>query len=207
MLLHFYVQARPPGAAPHEDEDVSYLDRASARVTRAASSLSDITMDEFVEKAKTHAQATLDSTKELFRFLSGDPLPRPPSEQPVKEEVKQEKEEKGWASGFTGLFSGLRGTAKNSTETKEAPDGSTYSEGEVHADLVLVRQLSPVAPLGVLCSQGLIVLQDDDGYYKFRYLFVDVPSKTSVSHNAMSVYTCSNRFTRLGFEAYIHRTS
>lgn len=149
MLLHFFVQARPPGAAPHEDEDASYLDRASTWATHAASSLADITVDEFVEKAKTRAYATLDSTKELFRFLSGDALPRPLPEQPVKKEVKQEKEEKGWTSGFTGLFSGLRGTTNQSTENKEDSDGSTYSEGEVHADLVLVRQSSPVTRLGV----------------------------------------------------------
>ncbi|KAI0728588.1 TIM21-domain-containing protein, partial [Fomitopsis betulina] len=154
MLLHFFVQARPPGSGAYADDDVSYLHRASAWATRAVSSISDMTMDEFLEKAKTHAQGALDSTKELFRFLSGDPLQRVQAEQPVKEEVKQGKEEKGWTTGFTGLFSGLRGTTQGSTESKEAPDGSTYNEGEVHADLAL----------------------DDDGYYKFRYLFVDVPN-------------------------------
>lgn len=151
MLLHFFVQARPLGSA---DEDASYLDRASAWATRAASSISDMTMDEFVEKTKTRAQAALDTTKELFRFLSGDPLPRPHTEQSVKEEVKQGKEEKGWTKGFTGLFSGLRGTNTSSTESKEASDGSMCSEGEVHADLVLVRQPSRIALLGICLSQG-----------------------------------------------------
>ena len=127
MLLHFYVQARPSGAAPYGYENSSYLDRVSAWANHAVSSLSDVTMDEFVEMTQRRAQATLDSTKELFHFLSGDPLPRPQSERPYKEEVKEEKEEKGWTSGFTGLFSGLRGTAKNSTGNNEAPDGTTYS--------------------------------------------------------------------------------
>ncbi|KAH9835807.1 TIM21-domain-containing protein [Rhodofomes roseus] len=159
MLLHFYVQARSMGsrASEEDSEDVSYAEKASAWVKRTTSSLANLTTDELVEKTKARAQATMDSAKELFHFLSGDPLPRSQLEQPTKEEVKQEKEEKRWTSGFTGLFSGLRSTTKSSTESGDTADGSTYSEGEVHADLIL----------------------DDDGYYKFRYLFVDVPNSRS----------------------------
>lgn len=204
MLLHFFVQARPPGSGAYADDDVSYLHRASAWATRAVSSISDMTMDEFLEKAKTHAQGALDSTKELFRFLSGDPLQRVQAEQPVKEEVKQGKEEKGWTTGFTGLFSGLRGTTQGSTESKEAPDGSTYNEGEVHADLALVRK--PASALA-LAWATLMVLQDDDGYYKFRYLFVDVPSKSSVPVLCELHSYLADRLTSLGLETNIRRTS
>ncbi|TFY56120.1 hypothetical protein EVJ58_g7831 [Rhodofomes roseus] len=160
MLLHFYVQARSMGsrASEEDSEDVSYAEKASAWVKRTTSSLANLTTDELVEKTKARAQATMDSAKELFHFLSGDPLPRSQLEQPTKEEVKQEKEEKRWTSGFTGLFSGLRSTTKSSTESGDTADGSTDSEGEVHADLIL----------------------DDDGYYKFRYLFVDVPSGSDI---------------------------
>ncbi|KAH9937430.1 TIM21-domain-containing protein [Fomitopsis serialis] len=167
MLLHFYVQARPPGSKAFENgsEDVSYADKASAWVKRTASSLSDLTTDELAEKSKARAQAAMDSTKELFHFLSGDPLPRSQPEQSAKEEVRQEKEEKGWTSGVTGLFSGLRGTTKSSPESRDSTDASAYSEGEVHADLIL----------------------NDDGYYKFRYLFVDIPNSRSWSSKRIFV--------------------
>ncbi|KZT74874.1 hypothetical protein DAEQUDRAFT_659963 [Daedalea quercina L-15889] len=161
MLLHFYLQARPPGSKPYDEgsEDASYTDKAAAWVKRTASTVSDLTVDELVEKAKARVKTTTDSAKELFRFLSGDPLPQPQQDQPVKEQAIAEKEEKGWTSSFTGLFSGLRGTSKGSTESRDTTDGNTYAEGEAHADLIL----------------------DDDGYYKFRYLFVDVPNSRSWS--------------------------
>lgn len=140
MLLHFWVQGRPSGTSAPDSDSESYVDKAVHWTKETVAHVSEMSVDEMVENVKTRAEAGLDTAKQLFKFLSGDPVARSHSEVPAKPEVKPREEEKGWTSGFTGLFSGLRGTSQSTTEKRsDAADGGAYTEGEVHADLVMVR--------------------------------------------------------------------
>lgn len=136
LLLNFFVQGQVPGAEPVFDS------RWAATVDwtkRTTSKLADTSFDEIVEGTKRYSEDAWESCKRLFKFLSGDPLPpsRPPP--PPTSEQKQEKQESGWKGGLTGLFSGLRGSSKDAPSASEdGPDGQVYTEGEVHADLVMV---------------------------------------------------------------------
>ncbi|KAH9947703.1 TIM21-domain-containing protein [Amylocystis lapponica] len=154
MLLHFFIQGRPPGTtlASVPEQESSYLDRARQWTTNAA----EMSFDEILESVRARGESALEATKRMFRFLSGDRVPRPPPAQPAQKEVV-EKKESGWSSGFTGLFSGLRGTAPGASGAHvDASDGNVYTEGEVHADLIM----------------------NDKGYFEFRYLLVDIPSSS-----------------------------
>ena len=51
-----------------------------------------------------------------------------------------------------------------------------------------------------------MALQGDDGYYQFRYLFVDVPSKSLVPVRCDFSSHPYHRLARLGLKTSIHRT-
>ncbi|CCM01637.1 uncharacterized protein FIBRA_03698 [Fibroporia radiculosa] len=160
MLLHFYVQGRPPGSlAPLPDTgSISYVDSAIQWAKTTTLEVSEMSLDDLIESTKTRADVAWSSAKELFRFLTGDPLPSIQLPEPSKPAVKVEQDKKGWMSSFTGLFSGLKGPARSASESgHEGSDGKNYSEGEVHVDLVM----------------------NDHGYFEFRYLFVDIPNTQS----------------------------
>jgi len=169
MLLHFYIQGRPPGstAPPPESESESYVNSALHWTKDTVSRLSEMSSEEMIETVKARAESGLDAAKELFKFLSGDPVPRSSPSSITQEVSEQGKEEKrGWTSSFTGLFSGLRGTPRSALGSQtESSDGRMYSEGEVHADLVM----------------------NDKGYFEFRYLFVDIPNSHSWSSKRVFV--------------------
>lgn len=138
MLLNFFVQGRPPGSVPVIESD-SYFDRVLAWSQATATDISDMTFDEVVEAVKERADGAFESCKRIFRFLSGDsvPSPQPPPLQSL--EVQEEKQESGWVSNIAGLFSGIRTSSRTSAEGH--PDivhGPYDTEGEVHADLVMV---------------------------------------------------------------------
>ncbi|GBE78090.1 hypothetical protein SCP_0109720 [Sparassis crispa] len=160
MLLHFYVQGQSPGssqaAVEFQSDSDSYMDSAIGWAKGVASAMSEMTYDDLVETVSDRASRTLERAKRMFRFLSGDPVPKPLAPEPTKVAVKEEKKESQWTwtSGFTGLFAGLRTASKAADGRGNSPDGKLYTEGEVHADLVM----------------------NDDGYFEFRYLLVDIPN-------------------------------
>jgi len=161
MLLHFYVKGRPPGssAPPSESESTSYVDTAMNWTKETASHVSEMSFEEMLETAKARVEAGVDAAKQLFKFLNGDSVPKSQAPEPVKQEVKVE-EKKGWSSGFTGLFSGLRGTARSPAESRgDTTDGKVYSEGEVHADLVMVRVFL-FARLSITTARQKVVASD-----------------------------------------------
>ncbi|KAI6136864.1 TIM21-domain-containing protein [Pisolithus sp. B1] len=100
----------------------------------------------------------VDSTKRAFRYLSGDVVPRE-MPYPVDEEKQKETERSVEPSlwGLTGLFKGLR--RRQPSGEASVDTGVVWTEGEVHAELV----------------------RNDDGYFTFRYLLIDIPS---TSHHA-----------------------
>ena len=95
--------------------------------------------DELQDEATKRGQRILDSAKGLFRFLTGEEVARPASQPVEVREQKVEKEAKGWFSSVTGVFSGIKGSSQSSGSSGDAVSGSGFAEGEVHADLVMVR--------------------------------------------------------------------
>jgi len=97
-------------------------------------------MDESIAWMKDCAADVRERSKRLFRYLSGAPLPPPPlRSQPSQDliDVPKRKEEGAWS--FAGLFSGLRGPKESHTSLARDADSQTWSDGEIHADLIRVR--------------------------------------------------------------------
>ncbi|KAI0724279.1 TIM21-domain-containing protein [Cerioporus squamosus] len=160
MLLNFYVQGRPPGSTgPYtvEEEDEGMLSRWSRKVQGAVISLREMSVEEMKEEAARRGQRLVDMSKGLFKFLTGEEDAASTPQPAVVQERRAEKEEKGWLSSVTGLFSGIKGAARPGGSSSEASGGAAFTEGEVHADLVM----------------------NDQGYYEFRYLLIDMPNSNT----------------------------
>ena len=141
MLLNFYVQARPPGATPDSSE--SYIDMALLWTKDIADALDDLTWDGAVVMSKVHAPHVAESAKELFRYLTGDPVaPKSMTAEMGPEsrgrESPKEEDRSMWGN-ITGLFGSLKGASR--TRVEEARMDSVrqvWQEGEVHAELIRV---------------------------------------------------------------------
>lgn len=141
MLLNFYVQARPPGATPDSSE--SYIDMALLWTKDIADALDDLTWDGAVVMSKEHAAHVAESAKELFRYLTGDPVaPKSMTAEMGPEsrgrESPKEEDRSMWGN-ITGLFGSLKGASR--TRVEEARVDSVrqvWQEGEVHAELIRV---------------------------------------------------------------------
>ncbi|THH02481.1 hypothetical protein EW026_g361 [Hermanssonia centrifuga] len=173
MLLNFFVQAKPGSYSA--DENPSWYSSTVDWTKRAVSKLSEMSLDEVTDAAGQHASEVMDSCKRMFRFLTGDPLP---STQPVSSpvpEVTEEKKSSSWKSGAIGLFSVLRSSTKEPKESgNDVPDEHAYTDGEVHADLVM----------------------NDQGLYEFRYLRIDIPDSQIANPKRIFVVSSSGPGTR-----------
>ncbi|KAI0823076.1 TIM21-domain-containing protein, partial [Trametes gibbosa] len=159
MLLNFYVQGRPPGSgSASADADEDLLSRFTRTVQEKASALQAMSWDEVKQDVEKRAESILDMGRSVFRFLSGEEVAKPkPPPMPVQEH-KAEQEQRGWLSSVTGLFSDIKGSSRNSAgSASEVWNGPAFTEGEVHADLVM----------------------NDQGYYDFRYLLIDMPNSNT----------------------------
>lgn len=143
MILNFFVE----GHAPHAERRRSlgergYADAALDWVNEGAIRVSELTLGDVREQLR----GAWDATKGAIRYVSGDPAPRveyPATAAPVREEHGGKRSESSrWS--FAGLFSGLRGVRGGPTDAEVQAEGQTYTEGEVHADLVRVRSISRV---------------------------------------------------------------
>jgi len=167
MILNFYVQGKPPGSssALHNDPSEPYLNDIVHWTGDKASLLSELTLDEAIEWTKDKASNAWDRSKKAFRYLSGAPLPpiSLPERPPVDVKEPKKAESRGWS--FVGMFSGLRVNRAGSTETNvKRADGEVWTDGEVHADLI----------------------RNDEGYFEFRYLLIDIPN--SASRNPLRIF-------------------
>ncbi|KAM6497970.1 TIM21 domain containing protein [Amanita muscaria] len=156
MILTFYIQGKPEGWAPLSS-DMTYVERASEWTHSAYEKLSSLTLKESFDGTKEKTEQVLTSLKELFRYLSGmeKPLYPPALDRPSQQQEKRVshgKEETGGRWGFAGIFSSLRGSKRTGGEVVK-PRSQTFTEGEVHADLV----------------------RNEQGYFVFKYLLVDLP--------------------------------
>ncbi|KAH9853057.1 TIM21-domain-containing protein [Lenzites betulinus] len=156
MLLNFYVQGRAPGSGPAPAAaDDDFFSRATQTVQEKVTALHSMSWEEAKEDVEKRAERVLDMGRGVFRFLSGEEVAKSkPPPMPVQEH-KQEQEKRGWLASVTGLFSDIKGSSRNSSgSASDAWNGPAFTEGEVHADLVM----------------------NDQGYYDFRYLLIDMPN-------------------------------
>ncbi|TFK76807.1 hypothetical protein BDN72DRAFT_10560 [Pluteus cervinus] len=167
MVLTFYVKGAPPGSTPSSDE--SYLECLSTWTQDIVASLSELTLDESVEWTKQYTYEIWDKTKNAFRYVSGTPS-LPSEKYPFEGEQESTKAQKkkapeGSAWSFAGMFGSLRGGKSSGlSEVGHKEDGRVFTDGEVHADLI----------------------RNEDGYFVFRYLLIDIPS--SRHHNPIRVF-------------------
>jgi len=156
MLIHFFVSCKPGlNTSPSES---TYLDTVIQWTQNKASVFSDLTLDKSIAWTKHLASDMLEKSKRLFKYLSGATIPPSPipSPQPLDPKVIQKEGAGAWS--FAGLFSGLRGLKGGPTvELLREAEGQIWTDGEVHADLI----------------------RNDDGYFVFRYLLIDIPNSRS----------------------------
>ncbi|KAL4069433.1 TIM21-domain-containing protein [Scleroderma citrinum] len=138
-------------------------DSSSAEEDKPLWSLDDIASLSY-EDIKGTVLLIIDSAKRTFRYLSGDvvALPQLPHSVEGRKQKENEGNEDSSLWGLAGLFKGLRGGRPSKEPTIES--SVSWTEGEVHADLV----------------------RNDDGYFVFRYLLVDIPN--SDARNPIRVY-------------------
>lgn len=141
MLLNFYVQGKPLGStsALNKDPSGSYFEAVMHWMGNKRSTLSELTLDEAVAWTKDQVSDAWGRSKEVFRYLSGAPLP--PLSLPDSPHVDIKESKKTESSGWSmfGLFSGLRGKRPGPPEmSPKRADGEMWTDGEVHADLVRV---------------------------------------------------------------------
>jgi import inner membrane translocase subunit TIM21 len=141
MLLNFYVQAN----SHSPDQDVSYFESASAWLKTTTTNLSEVSWQETKDWIMLQTRETVDYTKDLFRYLSGDPASSTSRASQVSLPVPRRQEapasdEKGLWANFAGLFGSLRGRSRKGPYegTLDTEHGRMWEEGEVHADLVRV---------------------------------------------------------------------
>jgi import inner membrane translocase subunit TIM21 len=141
MLLNFYVQAN----SHSPDQDASHFELASSWLNNVMTNFSEFSWQEARDWIVLHTRETVDSTKDLFRYLSGDPVPSKSAATQVSLPVPRRQDSptdngKGFWGSFAGLFGSLRnGAGKGPYEgALDTGHGSVWQEGEVHADLVRV---------------------------------------------------------------------
>lgn len=134
MFLTFYVEGSSSSSG---SSDAGYLSDLGDK----ASAVSDMSLDEFSDAVKGRAERASESVKSAVRYLVGKPTPSVVGTQAgasVEEESIEEK--KSWW-GLAGMFSGLRGGGA-STGSSSEPHSATWTEGEVHAELIRVSCVS-----------------------------------------------------------------
>lgn len=141
MLLNFFVQGQPHNAAAAAAPgDQSVLGAALESAQASAAALADMSPDDVLAATGQYATDRWDAFKRLFRFLSGDDLapsahpPPPPATEP-----RREAPPSGWKQGLTGLFAGLRPSGADAGGVLPGAPEEGFTDGEVHADLVMVR--------------------------------------------------------------------
>lgn len=151
MFLHFYIQGSQPGTKT-TDASEGYLHSMVHWTSDGLSRLSDMSFDDVVDGVRARAAGVADSSKALFKFLSGESTTTPSTNQPpVREPAPVEKESSSvW--GFAGLFSGIKGRRRG--DGLDVTDDRVFLEGEAHAELI----------------------RNDQGYFDFKDLIVEIPS-------------------------------
>jgi len=151
MFLHFYIQGSKPGTKA-TDASEGYINSIIHWTGEGFTRLSDTSFDDVVDGVRARAAGVAESSKALFRFLSGEPTPVPSANHPPTREPAPAEKEPSSVWSFAGLFSGIKG--KRHGDGLDAANGRVFLEGEAHAELV----------------------RNDQGYFDFKDLVVEIPS-------------------------------
>lgn len=168
MILSFYVKGRPEGS---EESEFSNLESAERWLQEKVAALPDMKLEDAVQWSRECASDVRDKSIRAFRYLSGAPPPPAPTATVAERHVEQPQKKETSAWDFVGLFSGLRSQSRKSPGST-ADEHRTFTEGDVHADLIRVSLC-----IHALSDTLLSLCQNKDGYFVFRYLLVDIPSK------------------------------
>ncbi|EIN13645.1 hypothetical protein PUNSTDRAFT_59521 [Punctularia strigosozonata HHB-11173 SS5] len=161
LLLNFYISSSPTSSTSttFTDSEQTWVDKTIQRTQAALTDISSITVDDI----KDWSSRSLDRLKSSFRYLTGEPAPSIPPTTGPSPTSERPKERQGFLKTVVlGVFSMRLGGA--SSEESRPAAGVTWTEGEVHADLV----------------------KNDEGYFVFRYLLIDIPN--SRSRNPIRVF-------------------
>jgi import inner membrane translocase subunit TIM21 len=136
MILTFYIQGRPEGATPLPSE-IGYYEAFTNWIREKLVHLPELSLDEAIAWSKDQAERAWEQSKRTIKYLSGAPVPAPPLSNTVEQEKKMGNpvENNGW--NFAGIFSSLKGS-RGSSDSFLKVDNRTFTEGEVHADLIRV---------------------------------------------------------------------
>jgi len=137
MILTFYVQGKPEGWTQPQSE-LSLVEKANEWAEEKYEKVSNLTLDESLEWSKDKAEAALEKLRDLFRYLSGMEKQIMPSLPPAPQgAANTQKKDDRWTWDIAGMFSSLRGSKRIGDVVKSR--GQTFTDGEVHADLIRVR--------------------------------------------------------------------
>ena len=151
MFLHFYIQGSQPGTKAI-DASEGYIDSIVHWTSDGLSRLSDMSFDDVVDGARARAAGVAESSKALFRFLSGESTSTPSTNHPPLREPAPAEEEPSKIWSFAGLFTGIKGRRRG--DGFDGVDDRVFLEGEAHAELI----------------------RNDQGYFDFKDLIVEIPS-------------------------------
>ncbi|KAF8587283.1 hypothetical protein K439DRAFT_1385945 [Ramaria rubella] len=156
LLLNFYVQGSDP-SVPLPATNPSYMGRFQDWSKSTITMLSTLSSDQVVERLKSTASGALQTLKQAFAYLVGEPLPRLPQPHPKQEFDRTESipQDPPWT--LSGIFTRLTGKRRARERNRHEAVGPLWTTGEVHADFV----------------------KDVNGVFVCRYLLVDIPDSNS----------------------------
>jgi hypothetical protein len=147
MLLNFYISSSSTPSKssimPADSAD-NWVDKTILRSQEKYTEVSEMTLEDI----KDWSSRSLEQLKSSFRYLTGQPAtPIPPATSQAPPAADHSPEKSGLLKKmFGGVFSvKLGGSSVDDTDPSLAV---TWTEGEVHADLVKV---SPVSARSVYC--------------------------------------------------------
>ena len=158
MLLNFYVKGQPPGSDSDSDSEHGSCWESASQWAAGSGSLPEMSFEAHMAMAREKLESVAETCRQLFKFLSGEQVPTPRDVAQPSSEVMEEKKETGWMSSITGIFSSLKGPSAAHTEHFEDPAGPVDTDGEVHADLVMVSPSELFAQR--ICSQRARTIED-----------------------------------------------
>jgi len=138
MIMTFYIEGRPEGSTSFP-ADIGYYEAFSLWAQEKAAHLPELSLNETTTWIRDGAKNFWERSKQTFRYLNGAPMSKPPLPNPGDQDkqTKSHEGQKRW--NFAGMFSSLKGTRRGSdSSTSSRIESRTFTEGEVHADLVRV---------------------------------------------------------------------
>lgn len=140
LLLNFYIQGSDQSLSHAHSDSESFVDQAFDWSRSTISSLSDLTLDRALQWTQTAVSDALQTSKRLFAYLIGEPLPPLPPAPLHRQDTEANqlaRQEPMWS--LSGIFTRLTGKRRSSRRGRdEATNRVLWSTGEAYADFVKV---------------------------------------------------------------------